>query len=750
MVPLGFIDSGQGFEVMKSQAPEDRTTPHTSYAFLPRYPFVMKLSRQFFLVAVCLATGRGVYAQASQDTGLSLQGFTGVLDTPNAHVQQEGTLDILYTNQREPVVGKIYPWQDNYFFSFGMFKFVEFGGRLSNNLSATSATTGGIRDLSLNMKLSSAPLTARYRFSPTLAVGAQDPGQGHHFFESTYVVGSANPVSWVRLSAGYGRGPDRMKGGFAGGELRAFDWATLLADYDTNDTRVGVRLTAPELPFIRAKLTATLSAPVQSSNPQKLALAGGFIIPLNFKERSKKPEQESLWSALTSRHVRTPAPVQPDMPARPAYAAETVSTGTTASASSVIRNTNPISLETLREQLIHDGFVNVRVGQQGKTLVVVYENIRYNHSELDAIGVVCGLASRVSGGDLETLRVVIRRKGLALLQVDANLAELYNWLEGGADARTAALNLTQDLSGEKGTAFVSGSTNPGHFRPSLVVYPSLLTLIGTEHGLFDYELSIRPELQVPLWRGATAVTRADLPVSWSPNLSDGQIYAAFRTHARLDRAMLFQAVPLAPGLVANLGVGKVLNTTNGTLNELNWIVKGGTNRFKVTQAWGRDSGTTRNVFLGSYRFQIPRYDVAVEATGGRFWAQDKGYLISLQRFFGDTSVSLYYKDIVSATDSLRYRQAGVRVDLPLTPRRDMKAKPFQIRGLQDWSYAQETGIVSSGTQNANYVKPDAAIVPDTTESLAVYFYDRERLNRDYVLAHTARIKEAWQHYRNKL
>ncbi|HEY9137347.1 MAG TPA: hypothetical protein VIM67_03680, partial [Terriglobus sp.] len=172
--------------------------------------------------------------------------------------------------------------------------------------------------------------------------------------------------------------------------------------------------------------------------------------------------------------------------------------------------------------------------------------------------------------------------------------------------------------------------------------------------------------------------------------------------------------------------------------------------FKLTQAWGRDTGTTRNVVLGSYRYQIPRYDVAVEASGGKFWAQDTGYMIDLQRFFGDTSLSLYFKDIKSATDSQRYRQAGVQIDLPLTPRRDMKAKPLQLRGIQDWSFSQETGIVSSGTQNSNYIKSDAAIVPDTTESLAVYFYDRERLNEAYILTHTARIKESWQHYRNKL
>lgn len=695
-----------------------------------------------------------MYAQTHQDTGLSLQGYTGVLNTPNAHVQQDGTLDVLYSNEREPVRNAtITPWQDNYFFSLSMFPFVELGGRLTNSISGVNTNTSGqVRDLSLNAKISSAPWTARYRFAPTLAVGAADPGSGHHFFQTTYVVGSANPVNWLRLSAGYGRGPDRMKGGFAGGELRAFDWATVLAEYDTSHTNVGVRLTAPELPFIRARLTATLLAPVQSSNPQKLALAGGFILPLSFKEHKKRVDQESLWSALASHKPKISA-TPPAIPSRPAYDPDVVPATATSAPQQVvasITNPNPISLEVLRERLIKNGFVNVRVGRQDQTLVVIYENIRYNHSELDAIGVVSGLASQVSGGELQDFRLIIRRKGLAMIQVEGNLAQLYNWLEGNRLAPAPSLSISQDIATEKWTTFVTGSTNPGRFKPSLVVYPSLVTLIGTEHGLFDYQLSIRTELQVPLWRGATAVTRADIPVSWSPNLDKGAIYAGYRTPTQLDRAMLFQAVPLAPGLVANLGVGKVLTDTNGTLNELNYISGGGANRFKFTQSWGRYNNTTRHVELGSYRFQLPRYDVAMEATAGRFWAQDKGYMISLQRFFGDTSLSMYFKDTKTPTDNTEYRQAGVRVDFPLTPRRDMKAKPFQVRGVQDWSFSQETGIVSSGTQSTNYVNPSAAIVPDTTESLAVYFYDRERLNGDYILSHTGRIKDAWLTYRNKL
>jgi len=752
------------------------------YSLCHEMQFAMKSRFRATLVLLLLAIGRGLQAQANQDSLLSLQGSSGILNTPNAHVQREGTFDALYSNQKDNFSGLGTPnWEDSDLFSVGLFNFAEIGGRLTNTSQFPSAVTSvngnEVRHLSMNWKLSTDSLTSHFRFSPALAVGTQDVGGLTHFLATKYVAGSVDPVGWLGLSAGYGDGPDRMKGAFGGMELRAHDWVTLLAEYDTRKTNVGVRLTAPALPYIPARLTAIFSTPLEQ--PRGLVISGGLILPLNFKKSTrnsavsataseKPPAQRTLWGALTARKTHTPvlAPVLPPqvttpladaaVPAVPAYAPRLqrndvvpVPAMPAYEQSSQSSNMDP-GLASLRDRLIKAGFVYVRVGLQGQTLVVEYENIRYNHSELDAIGVVAGIVSQASVDGAEQLRLVVRRKGLALLQIEAPLLPLHNWLEGRVPTKAPTLTVTQKLASEAGVSFVAGKDNPGYLKPSVMVYPSLLTLVGTEYGVFDYQLSIRPELQLPLWKGATGVVRWDLPVAWSGNLDNGQIYAPYRTAAKMDRLMFFQAVPLAPGLVANLGAGKILDTTNGVLNELNWIPGGGMNRFKVTQSWGRDGGTNRNVLLGSYRLLFARQDLAFEATGGRFYEQDKGAMVSMQRFFGDTSVSLYFKDTVTPNDSKRWLQAGIQFDFPLTPRRDMKARPVQVRGNSDWSYAQETGIASSAGQSANYIDPDLAIVPNPTQALSTYFYDRERLNADYILSHTDRIRDAWLVYRGNL
>jgi len=382
---------------------------------------------------------------------------------------------------------------------------------------------------------------------------------------------------------------------------------------------------------------------------------------------------------------------------------------------------------------------------------VEYENIRYNHNELDAVGVVAGITGQTAGTGAEQLRLVVRRKGLALLQIEAPLLPLREWLEGNDLTHAPTFTVTQNVASEDGVSFVGGNENPGRLKPSVMVYPSLTTLVGTGYGLFDYQLSIRPELQVPFWRGATGVARWDLPVAWSPNLDKGQIYASYHTPEHMDRLMFFQALPLAPGLVANLGGGKVLTSTYGTLNELNWTPGSGMHRFNATQSWGRgeNSDTTRKVLLGSYRLFLARKDLAFEATGGRFWGQDKGFLVDMKRFFGDVAVSLYYSHTVTPADSKLWQKVGIQFEIPLTPRRDMAARPVQIRGSEDWVYAQETILTSSDTPD-NYITPGLATVPETTQSLSQYFYDRERLNEDYVLSHTERIREGWRRFRNSL
>src|SRR6266480_4928627 len=177
-----------------------------------RYPMALTL---IATVVACLASGPAFADNFFN--ALSLQGYTGILNTPSAHVDAEGSLQFLYSNQTEEMWRNLTKREENYLFSVGFFSFAEVGGRL------TDTPGNAVRHLSAGVKISTAPLFAKKPLLPVFAVGIQDVGGGTRFLQTKYAVVSED-VWRIRLSAGYGAGPDRLKGAFGGVELKTCDW----------------------------------------------------------------------------------------------------------------------------------------------------------------------------------------------------------------------------------------------------------------------------------------------------------------------------------------------------------------------------------------------------------------------------------------------------------------------------------------------------------------------------------------------
>ena len=77
---------------------------------------------------------------------------------------------------------------------------------------------------------------------------------------------------------------------------------------------------------------------------------------------------------------------------------------------------------------------------------------------------------------------------------------------------------------------------------------------------------------------------------------------------------------------------------------------------------------------------------------------------------------------------------------------------LQVRGSDEWSYAQESTLKNNNTNNPrgslNYLPPyPLAIDPQPAQSLNRTFYNRDRLSAAYLLQHLERLREAWLKYR---
>lgn len=683
-----------------------------------------------FLVILLFPLDRPCPLAGEFHNSLSLQGFTGLLNTPNAEVTTEGKLYALFSDQQERVWRNT-PRQENYMFSVGLFSVVELGGRVTE-------APGVGRDLSANFKVK-VPFMPKGYFLPSLAVGMQDVGGGSKLLRTKYVV--ATEEIWrFRLSLGYGTGPDRMDGVFGGAEFKAGDWLYLLGEHDTRETSAGIRLVTPSIFGCPVNLNVTAKTSLDYRPGRAIELGFGLQFPLGLEHHATKPHGGKEPATHPNREpdgqqgIRENglAGEQKDSPVRePAEAG---------------REREEL-LAGLKKALIEAGFQNVAVGSKDTLLVIEYENARFNHNELDGLGVVCGMATNYASPGFTALRLIIRKKGIRILQLSMPVQELREFLRDAARLAglNASLRITADVEEDREVRYVKGDDNPSWLRSALLVYPGLKTFVATEVGVFDYLLSIKPDFFLNTWKGAVLNARWDIPVSWSDNLDDNQLFRRFRNNSRFERLMLFQAIRVSPTVMASLGAGMVLKDTYGTLNEVMWTPAGGAHRFRAKLGYWevKKSHSRDEVWLGSYRYYFNPLDTYLEGTGGRFWDQDTGFTAELKRFFGDTAFSVFYKD-TRAKDRRHVQVGGVQFAFPLTPRRDMKPYLVQLKGNEEWSYAQETEIVTPGERN--FVGTSAGINPQPPFNLERVFYNRDRLTESYIRKHLLRLRDANMRY----
>lgn len=691
------------------------------------------LSVLFFTVVLVLTAFSPAVAAARQPfhNGLSLQGYTGVLNTPSAHVTDEGWLYALYTNQEESKWREKTPFQDNYLFSVGLFNFIELGGRLFE------APKAG-RDLSANAKVTSAPLTRNYPLVPVIAAGIQDVSGGAALLQTSYLVLSED-IWRLRLSAGYGRGPDRMKGVFAGGEFKVHDWVYLLGEYDTKETNVGARVVLPQFWKVPVSFTATAKTSLDYK-PGNFDIAVGMSMPLDFKIRTKVSGPGNEVRGTNPEPSVNPEPKPSNL--EPAVNLEP-------------RTSN---LSLLRDRLVKAGFMNVRVGDAlGGIAVVEYENVIFNHNEMDALGVITGMAvEALKGTEFERLRIIIKKKNIRMMQLSMPITAAAGYLTTGKglDNLKAETVVSNGVDDNGSTNFVAGDENSSFLSTSFLLWPGLSTIIGSgENGedLFEYRLSLKPDLYVNLWKGGLLNARWDIPVSWSDKMDDGKM------DSTMDRLMLFQGVKLLPSVMANLGAGMLLHDLYGTMNELVWHPGDGRHRIRLAQTWGEYDSDNRDMesYLASYRYYFSPLDLSLEGTAGKFWSQDRGFSVELKRFFGDTAFSVYYKNSTTS-DSKKWQAGGVQLAFPLTPEKDMQHYyKMQLRGINEWSYAQETTLKNENKNDKrgalNYI-PDVqlAMAPNFTGSLHNQYLNRDRLNESYIMSHIERMRDAWIKYKDRL
>lgn len=693
---------------------------------------------QFFSrVTLIAASGLCGHAAFADDrlSGISAQGNTGGLVIPYADLLPSGTVGLSYGNYREPLFGPPRENEKNFILGFGLSENVELFGRLAELTNrADSGVLNGTRDISANIKIKLIDLGDG---GPKISVGVNDIRGGANYFKSTYGVATFKLGS-VGLTAGYARGrpADSAKslkpafdGPFAGVNIPLGKvGASLLAEREGQQTHLGLRwISDPISTLANARFSFSLQ---RSSNTQNIPgfktpstfTALSLIIPLDrsshIHSKSFEPQVDDFLPPLEVSGVGVASDVesQANLDER---------------------------LAILRSRLIDLGLERVRVGKQGDVIVIQYENHRYAHDELDALGLVFGLAAEAAKSDAVRVRAITLKDNLPIYESSADVRAIREFLRGGAISELreslAWRGGVPELSSDSEVTWVEDDSSL-HSFVRVRIAPDLNYAIATDVGLFDYALAANVGLSFPLWRGSQIFANYISPVSRSKNMEVGEAFAVMRQRSGLRAAAIQQNFWLDNFSFNQISVGRFHYGVAGIEGESNIFVPWSDDVVRLAGAIysSAPGGMVRSKASGSiiYRHRLNSL-TTLEAGFQQYTDGSRGPSIEWGRWFGNINVKLFFRRGGYA------KFAGLQLSIPLTPRQGMMPGTVFVTGTGQHTQEVRTRLTDSRVR-FNAVMP-GAVLPfkfETSQTVDAQF-NYGRMNLAYLRERIHTLKESF-------
>lgn len=686
------------------------------------------------LRVLLLTVGVSCLGRSGLAQGLNASGMVGGLSIPQAHALGQGTLAFGLGNPLEPQSVAQSARSVSHVLGVGLAPGLDVVGRFAEYATrrADGYILSGRSDLSANLKFST-PLW-QTAHAPRAAVGVNDIAGGATMFRAAYAVVTQ---PWGHWSASLGAGAAReralagtrqpLDGLFGGIDYRLQTGLlpghlTLSAEHDGRQPLAGARWTSPALPTLSgARFSASAHRTLERGTmPGHTAV--GLFLTLPFGERF------GTGGAPAEDVVVTDAPSPP------------------VGQHEAATDSAPARLGRLQASLQRMGLEKVRVGRLDRDWVVEYQNQRYGHHELDAVGLVLGLAAHAAPEEIERIVVSTLKTGQPVMTLSV---EAEAWRQFVRDGRVGPLRAS--LQTQRGSGFDPRrvdwlSDRPGPAtRLQLRLSPNLAYTVGTEFGAFDHSLALRLAATAPLWPGAQVIANLQQRVSVSDQARDGGVFASLRQPQGLQALALHQTLWLGRHAVVAGAIGVFEYDAPGVEGEALLFVPG---RDDVVRLRGRQLERRPGMPAGGQFQQWASYRWAPSFEG---WARDTWVEVGLQRYPDQSSgpmvtVSRWWGDFGA---HLTYRKGGVRqyagleLSLPLTPRAAPQVGPVQILGASQWRTGLRTRITDAASGGGNWVEP--GIVRDFSSAWDIEFHslDAGRHGAGYVARHLPRLREAW-------
>ncbi len=615
----------------------------------------------------------------------SNQAFSGLVFTPNSQVLDSGDFSFTYSQgvARNASIDDL----DSLSFSIGLFKGLEANGRIvtkTYDKNLFTESNGGIRDLSASFKYQIPAFWSDWGDLDglNLAIGMQDVEGAANNFDAKYAVADYSfEFLPIRTSLGYGSSEAEggiLDGPFGGIEIQPLSFLQLVGEYDSLEYNAMAKVFTPEgtLPW---NMQASLGFMFYSSHEDKddtqvwqtqlsIPLAGDYV-----KRETSLNNQLTLQDKLTIAQA----------------------------------NAENASLESLKQALEKEGFLNIRLGTQQQQLIVTVENRRYNHNQVDgagiALGIISSLYSETTATELElesdAFTVVMLHNKLPVLKVQTSAESYRTFVREGGELQNTTFATSDLESVLDDTQWASDNIQSSFGRTQVILSPGLRYGVATEYGVFDYSMALEANTYTSLWKGAALDIRYRTPVSNSDDYEENGYWENSAFESEIDRILIHQGLDLPFDIHYQFSYGLIITDYLGFKNEATWVSP--TGRHQLGAEYGsyshiddEDNGKDHGVKLASYTYSKPEWDWQLNIKGGEFWNNDKGYQVTTNHWFGDINVYASYLDS-KFDDSKSEKYLTLGIAFPLTLWRDMSPDYVQFRGIDQFNLAIQTRIDDS-------------------------------------------------------
>ena len=728
----------------------------------------MKKSLLYFAIAsFCLHTN-AVFATEPDDKSdsenqltntISMQGFTGVFNTPNSSVVNYGDFNFSYSdnfydqgNLKNTKNG--FESATDLKFGIGLLPGLEVVGRLGTqtwNCNHFFEKDCGFRDLSGSVKYQ-IPFIPEDWFE--LAIGGQDVGGSVVKSEAYYGVASKtfnfDELGNIRVSLGYSTSDNAlnyMNGGFGSVEYQPYELMQIAAEYDANAVNVGVKFFAPKK-WLPKGWRVSAGAQLYSSESEHNEKSNWFSLDLNIPLGTTKPRPSSQAIANRAMKLASAAKVntQASKPSS-SIAPESViseNLSTVASEKQLSRNNhikptdinNKVNLESIEKfaKYVTDfGFESVSIGlnETENGLVVEFENNLYNRNEDEAINVMARLISQKLPINTE---LNLLNFGLVVQTVNLEFTE-NSVLDVNSRETKSSENYLLNLLPGNNEKWLVNNASSAYFTPRVTFAPAIASLVGTEYGALDYQLIASVNPQMSIWPGAVIDIRyLSSTLLATDDFDDNEfIMNRFSLYNGIDRRLIHQTFSLPLNVFTQFSFGRIYGNTDGLLNETRYVTDNGNHRFSLLlgdfkdKQIGRRPQVSHQPKLAKYRFRYRPLNWDMEVTAGEYWQGDKGFTVKSSHWFGNTQINMQYKrtkfDEIDGGEEEDFFAIGFSI--PLNFGKSMNSKyGFQIKGIEQWNYSVQTSLTDKNTGNS--IKSGFGIEPALYHNLNQAYFNRDR------------------------